>query len=132
MSDAKPVEVVINGSPQPGPIVLLTGKTYRIRLINISPDDMETISLMEDDEPAQWRAIAKDGADLPPQQATLQNAVDVELGVGETRDFEFSPKEKADYKLRFTGDLNTGDLHEVVQYIRVVQPGALPSVFAEK
>lgn len=124
--------IVINGSPQPGPIVLLTGRTYRIRLINISPDDMETVSLLVNDKPAQWRAIAKDGDDLPPQQATVQDAVHVELGVGETRDFEFSPKTQADYQLRFTGDLNTGDLHEVVQYIRVVQPGTLPSVFAEK
>ena len=130
--DAMRNPIVINGSPQPGPIVLLTGKTYRIRLINISPDDMETVSLLVNDKPAQWRAIAKDGADLPPQQATMQDAVDVELGVGETRDFEFSPTAKADYKLQFTGDLNTGNLHEVVQYIRVVPPGALPSVFAEK
>jgi len=124
--------IVINGSPQPGPIVLLTGKTYRIRLINISPDDMETVSLMVDGKPVQWRAIAKDGADLPPQQATVQDAANVELGVGETRDFEFSPAGKADYQLRFTGDLNTGSLHEVVQFIRVVRPGDLPSVFAEK
>ena len=35
----------------------------------------------------QWRAVAKDGADLPAQQATAQPGV-VALHPGETYDFE--------------------------------------------
>lgn len=122
--------VVINGSPQPGPIVLLTGKTYRIRLINITPDDMDTVSLLENDKPVQWRAVAKDGADLPPQQAIVQDAAGVELGVGETRDFEFTATRKQDLQLRFTQGTNLGQLHQIVQFLRVLPPGALGSVFA--
>jgi FtsP/CotA-like multicopper oxidase with cupredoxin domain len=67
--------LVLNGSPQPALMVLLDGQTYRFRFINITPNDaVVTTSLILEGRPAKWRAIAKDGADLPAEQATIQDA----------------------------------------------------------
>jgi hypothetical protein len=84
-------------------------------------------SVRKDGTPIQWRALAKDGADLPSQQATTRDAVQV-ISVGETYDFEFSPKEPGQYELRFCSDFGT----TVTQMIRVVPTQSPFSVFAEK
>jgi FtsP/CotA-like multicopper oxidase with cupredoxin domain len=91
--------LLINGHPQPAPLRLFTGKKYRFRLINISPDNARMrASLRKAGTPVQWRIIAKDGADLPPAAATLQTA---ELGitVGETYDFEYEASTPQDLAL---------------------------------
>jgi FtsP/CotA-like multicopper oxidase with cupredoxin domain len=120
--------IMLNGSPQPGLMVLLAGQTYRFRLINITPNDAQVAtSLMVENHPGKWRAIAKDGADLPPQQATVRDAM-VTLSVGETYDFEFSPKAPGDYQLHFASDLGS----TVTQAIAVVPRGSPFSVFAAK
>ena len=120
--------LVLNGSPQPGLMVLLTGQTYRFRLINITPNDaLVKASLISEDHLVKWRAIAKDGAALPPQQATSQDAVKV-ISVGETYDYEFAPQAPGDYEFRFCSDLG----NEVTQMITVVPPGTPFSVFVAK
>ena len=45
-----------------------------------------------------WKAIAKDGADLPAIQATVKPARQV-ISVGETYDFEYSPTSIGDLRL---------------------------------
>jgi len=118
--------MVLNGNPQPGLMVLLAGQTYRFRLVNITPNDAQVAtSLMVENHPAKWRALAKDGADLPSQQATVRDAV-VTLSVGETYDFEFTPKAPGDFQLQFASDLG----NTVTQAIAVVPPGSPFSVFA--
>jgi FtsP/CotA-like multicopper oxidase with cupredoxin domain len=120
--------LLVNGSAQPGLMVLLTGQTYRFRLINITPNDRKVdTSVRLNGHPVEWRAISKDGADLPPQQATLRDAVQT-ISVGETYDFEFSPKEPGDYEVRFCSDFGT----VVTQVITAVPSGSPFSVFAEK
>jgi hypothetical protein len=47
-----------------------------------------------------WRPVAKDGADLPPNQALSRTATGF-LEVGETADFEFSPSRRGAYTLSF-------------------------------
>ena len=37
-----------------------------------------------------WRALAKDGAELPPHRQTIR-AADLIAGPGETMDFEYRP-----------------------------------------
>jgi FtsP/CotA-like multicopper oxidase with cupredoxin domain len=121
--------LVLNGNPQPGLMVLLLGKTYRFRLINITPNDsLVATSLTFDGHPAKWRAIAKDGADLPPAQATVRDAT-LPISVGETYDFEFAPKQPGMYSLRFASPAFGG---EVAQDILVVPPSAPISVYAAK
>jgi hypothetical protein len=59
-----------------------------VRIINITPNDTVMISLRSNAEPVTWRLVSKDGATVPPVQATLRSASQV-VGVGETYDFEF-------------------------------------------
>ncbi|MHB8838125.1 MAG: hypothetical protein ACYC7F_04150 [Gemmatimonadaceae bacterium] len=47
-------------------------------------------TLTQGADTVQWRALAKDGADLPPSQATVGKAL-VSLQAGETYDFEWTP-----------------------------------------
>jgi FtsP/CotA-like multicopper oxidase with cupredoxin domain len=120
--------LVVNGSPQPGLMVLLTGHSYRFRLINITPNDGTVRTCLTlGDHPAKWRALAKDGAELPPPQATLQDAVK-DISIGETFDFEFAPTEPGDYALTLRSLLGS----EVTQMIAVVPPSSAFSVYATK
>ena len=120
--------LVVNGNPQPGLMVLLIGQTYRFRLINITPNDaIVTTSLTVENHPAKWRAIAKDGRDLPTERAIVLDAVR-DISVGETYDFEFAPKEPGDYELKFRSLLGT----EVTQMIAVVPPDSPFSVYAKR
>jgi len=80
----------VNGSNQPDPIEMEVGKTYRLRLINIHPEWRVEFALGTDTTTAQWRPVAKDGADLPPSQAKPRAAY-LMTGPGETADFEFTP-----------------------------------------
>jgi manganese oxidase len=119
--------LLLNGNPQPHTMVLLAGKTYRVRLINITPTDPEIeVSLRNGEHAAKWRALAKDGADLPASQATMKDAVQV-ISVGETYDFAFAPQEPGAYALRFCSEGN-----EVTQMVVVVPPNAPFSVFARE
>lgn len=82
---------VINGSPEPPPLELTIGKTYRLRFINIVPNNTKFVRLVgADDQVTQWRLFAKDGANLPPNQASVRPSR-VNLGPGETYDFEYTP-----------------------------------------
>ena len=86
---------------------LSAGADYRFRFINICPEELRlSISLGIAGKPVQWRAIAKDGADLPPQQATLREAK-FNLGVGETYGFDFQPQAKATLTLEAKGETQT-------------------------
>jgi len=81
--------MLINGSPQPRPLRLPAGRKYRFRLIQISPGfPSMRVSLTQAGKPAEWRAIAKDGAELPPSQAVMRSA-SLTVTTGETYDFEY-------------------------------------------
>jgi manganese oxidase len=96
-SDNTPI--LLNGSAEPSPIELKEGLKYRLRFINITPHDPRlTVSLLSGSSLASWRAIAKDGADLPAPQATLRPARQT-VSVGETYDFEFEPTSAGDLRL---------------------------------
>ncbi|HJU73693.1 MAG TPA: multicopper oxidase domain-containing protein [Gemmatimonadaceae bacterium] len=82
--EARPL---INGSTAPPPIELKRGVPHRFRFINISPLETHTIQLTTGDSILEWRALAKDGADLPRQQATSR-ASSIAVHPGETYDFE--------------------------------------------
>jgi FtsP/CotA-like multicopper oxidase with cupredoxin domain len=88
----------INRSTNPLPMTLKVGTKYRFRLIDISPNDTAIVSLRGDTGPVQWRAVAKDGAELPPAQATTR-AASQQISVGETYDFEYCPTTPAELRL---------------------------------
>lgn len=90
--------IEVNRSTNPPAMDLKVGVKYRFRLIDITPNFIATVCLRGDAGPVQWRAIAKDGADLPPSQATKRPASQI-ISVGETYDFEFEPAAPGDLRL---------------------------------
>jgi FtsP/CotA-like multicopper oxidase with cupredoxin domain len=83
----------VNGALRPAPVPLVAGTTYRFRIVQINPDWRVLVSLESPASPRgalPWRAIAKDGADLPASQARVVRTPS-EMGPGETADFAFTP-----------------------------------------
>jgi manganese oxidase len=77
---------VINGEREPR--WTWAAKTrHRLRLINITPDDIWSVSLVDGNGPVTWRPLTKDGAAVPAVEATPGPAR-VTIAVGETYDFE--------------------------------------------
>ncbi len=79
---------LVNGRRFVAPMHISAGETHRFRLLSVHPDWRVSFTLRNDSTVARWRAVAKDGADLPPAQATSRPATLV-MGPGETADFEF-------------------------------------------
>ena len=90
----------VNGQLDPTPESLTVGTTYRFRIVHINPDWRVFASLMADSSVLRWRAVAKDGADLPAHRATMRPAR-VLMGAGETADFEFTPNAPGMLRLEF-------------------------------
>jgi FtsP/CotA-like multicopper oxidase with cupredoxin domain len=92
--------VLLNGTSTPLPRDMRVGERYRLRLVNIHTVRPSMIArLMQDSTVLTWRGIAKDGMDLPADQATMRRA-EQQSGNGETYDFEFVPSTPGD--VRFT------------------------------
>lgn len=95
---AEDAPAFINGTTAPDTMALAVGTTYRLRVIDISANEAHVVSLRGPSGPATWRALARDGRDLPREQATSQPAREVTAS-GVTRDFEFTPAAAGDYAL---------------------------------
>ncbi|HEY7291799.1 MAG TPA: multicopper oxidase domain-containing protein [Vicinamibacterales bacterium] len=80
--------VVMNGERSPR-LVWKAGATHRVRLVNITSDDILNVGLQAPDGPVTWTPIAKDGASVPTADARPAPAQQI-VGVGETYDFEFA------------------------------------------
>ena len=94
ISKAGPGEkpIWLNGSQTPEIESFKAGQTYRLRIINIMPENPPVdITLSASGTPVTWRPLAKDGADLPEGQRWIRPAK-VTITVGETYDFEFRPE----------------------------------------
>jgi FtsP/CotA-like multicopper oxidase with cupredoxin domain len=78
---------VINGQSAPQ-VIWTAGTRHRVRLINITPNDILNVSLRAGTEPVTWRPLAKDGAALPTERSVKGSAVQV-IAVGETYDVEY-------------------------------------------
>jgi FtsP/CotA-like multicopper oxidase with cupredoxin domain len=78
--------VVLNGEPAPR-FRWKAGERHRVRLINITPGDIFTVSLQTSKGPASWTPVTKDGSPLPPSARAPRPATQT-IAVGETYDFE--------------------------------------------
>ena len=78
--------VVLNGETAPT-YVWKAGQHHRVRLINITPDDILTVGLETAQGQAKWKPVTKDGAPLP-QHLRGEVAARQTIAVGETYDFE--------------------------------------------
>ena len=88
----------INGREHPPTERFAPGQTVRLRFAHISPDELKTIRLLRDGKEVSWRLLAKDGADLSPTHRVSASAK-FDLGVGETRDVEWTPPTPGVYVL---------------------------------
>ncbi|MFI5186698.1 MAG: multicopper oxidase domain-containing protein [Chitinophagales bacterium] len=88
----------LNGKVNPDTMMLQPGVNYRLRIINITalgPD--LTVSLLLNGVPVSWRALAKDGADLPIGLQKIKPARDQIVSIGQTVDFAFKPGKAGNY-----------------------------------
>ena len=79
--------VVLNGQRSPM-VVWKSGVRHRVRLINITPDDILSVSLQAGESAVSWRPLTKDGAPVPSDRNQARPARQI-IGVGETYDFEY-------------------------------------------
>jgi FtsP/CotA-like multicopper oxidase with cupredoxin domain len=101
-------KVLVNGSLAPPPIEMRVGERYRLRLVDLHTYRPSMIMrLLRDSALVSWRALAKDGMDIPVERATVRPAAQ-QMGNGETYDFEVVPD--AAGELRFTVSAAAGQL----------------------
>jgi len=108
ISRAGPGETPIwlNGSRSPKIASFKAGQKYRLRIINIVPENLPVdVGLRIAGIAANWRPIAKDGADLPAGQREMCSAR-VTIAVGETYDFEFSAERAGELALEVVRPAN--------------------------
>jgi hypothetical protein len=109
---------VLNGSAEPPTLHWRKGQRNRLRLIDINPNNPAVISLMGPAGLAQWRAVAKDGADLPAAQAVMQESRQL-VWTGETYDFEYEAQEPGGLRLEVENG-PAANLHwKIVQPIEI-------------
>lgn len=102
-------EITLNGSETPAPLVLHRGEKYRLRLFNMAPELQANLQLGTAEHPVTWRAIAKDGADLPSRMAITGNAR-LHIVSGEAYDFEFQPDTVGEIPLQIENELGHAKL----------------------
>ncbi len=91
--------VYLNCTNRPAALEFRAGERYRLRFVNIHTSRPSMIvRVLQDSVPVTWRAVAKDGMDLPADQATVRPAVQ-QFGNGETYDFEFASPSPRDLTL---------------------------------
>jgi len=94
----------VNGSATPPVRVVRVGTTYRIRVADIAIYHQHVpVRLVRDSSVLTWRAVAKDGFTLPPEQATVRPSTTY-VASGETADFEFTPDAAGELKLEVDRD----------------------------
>ena len=91
--------VLLNGSATPSARTMRVGVSYRLRFINMHTSRPNMIMrVLREDAVEQWRALAKDGMDLPADRSVVGRA-EIQMGNGETYDFAFTPAKAGDLHL---------------------------------
>ena len=99
-------KVLINGQLSPDTLRLRVGERYRLRIVDVHTFRPSMIvRLLRDSTLVRWRAVAKDGMDLPPDRATTRRAQQ-QMGNGETYDFEVTPDQPATWRFTVTTATN--------------------------
>jgi manganese oxidase len=120
LSENMKFDLLINGKKDPDTLYLKKGMSYHLRLINISFGwSFITTSIIHNGLPVNWKALAKDGADLPSHQQLIKPAFKQPVSIGQTFDFEFKPEETGDYLFQITDDMYNALPRPVIKVIRV-------------
>jgi hypothetical protein len=68
-----------------------------------------------------WKALAKDGADLPANQSVHAEANRERIAVGETIDFEFLPLQTGEYKFEVYFNNNASTNIKVAEMVMLIK-----------
>ena len=96
-----PPGTLLNGKSTADTLDLRAGAPHRLRIINIRTDYLLALTLLDGDTPAEWRVVAKDGADLPAHQVRSTPARLDHFAPGEIIDVEFTPRAAGVLTLRY-------------------------------
>ncbi len=97
--------VLLNGTSKPGVRDMRVGEHYRLRFINVhTARPSMRMRLLRDTTLLEWRGLAKDGMELPADQA-LTRPSEVQMGNGETYDFDFVPTAAGDLRIDITNNV---------------------------
>jgi len=78
------------------------GEHYRLRFINLhTARPSMYMRILRESAVLKWRALAKDGRELPADLA-IDGPSEIQMGNGETYDFDFVPSGKGDIRLDVT------------------------------
>jgi FtsP/CotA-like multicopper oxidase with cupredoxin domain len=91
----------INGRREPPMMSFRAGETYRLRFVHITMGQAADIAMTMNGSAVRWRAVAKDGADLPEALRLEDDAVFVS-NTGQTFDFMWTPTEAGEGTLSVT------------------------------
>jgi hypothetical protein len=90
--------VLLNGRLAPAPLDVRLGVPLRLRFINITITRPSIrVELRQDTTLLTWRALAKDGGELPAARQ-LERPARQQISIGETYDFELTP-DAVEYRL---------------------------------
>lgn len=110
--------VFVNGLNPPEPIELQEGVPQRFRIINFHTFMANLrIEVKDDSGLVRWRALAKDGRDLPANQQTMRPAQQV-VSIGETYDFAFTPDKPGDRRLEIFDPISSKVINSVQLHVR--------------
>ncbi len=91
--------VLLNGRLAPAPLDVRVGVPHRLRFINITiARPSIRVELRRDTTLLTWRALAKDGRELPAARQLARPARQ-QISIGETYDFELTPATAGEYRL---------------------------------
>ena len=90
--------ITINGQQEPSPATFGVGEVYRLRFIHITRGVPVEIAVTKNGSPVRWRAVAKDGADLP-EALRIEGDAAITTNTGETFDFLWTPTEPGEVTL---------------------------------
>lgn len=84
------VQILVNGDTVLAPLSIAADMPHRFRFVGIGAASGARFVIRQDTTIVSWRAVARDGADLPIGQA-IERRANQYVGVGETFDFELRP-----------------------------------------
>ena len=96
--DTMSLPVLINGS-RSTVIEMVSGETYRLRLINITlANPAMFASITDGEKPLSWRRLAKDAINVPADEV-VETAANQQISIGETFDMMLEAPPAGEYKI---------------------------------
>ncbi len=96
----EPARLLVNGDSAPPPKLLARGVTHRLRFVFIGAVNGNTLTLSDSTGPVRWRAVARDGYEMPAAQR-VELPAKFRGWAGQTWDFEFQADRPGSFRLTF-------------------------------